>query len=530
MIKACIFDLDGTLADTLESMAIAANDALGAVGYQALPVENYKYYAGDGAKTLVERALFDAARLRFPEGADHLAAPADVTAGADAFAAAPSASAPAPGLAAADSPALAAARRDFEQVYELYSARFKEDCTYKVRIFDGIMEMLKGLKARKIKTAVLSNKPHERVLDVIGKLFGEGVFDAVQGQQDQIPKKPDPAGALMIAETLGVLPQECMYFGDTNVDMQTGNAAGMDTVGVLWGFRTRQELEENQAHHILAHPRQILALMDRKNEGIVVTTPVRLIVSDVDGTLVKNGQKYLEDGFIDTVNALMDQGITFAVASGRQRQSIQDLFAGTARPLYMICENGGNLHYDGKDLDFHAFSREMYQEIFRSVRAYRPDAFFAMAAPDYYYTENTHPEFANTLANKYFFRVRQVEDLEHLPLPVCKIAVYIEDNIQAVGLHFQKMWGDRMEIAVSGDYWVDFTPKGIGKGSGVTKLQELLGVRPEETMVFGDNENDVSMMRCAAYSCAVSSALPAAKRAARYETDNVLSELKKLLK
>ena len=86
-----------------------------------------------------------------------------------------------------------------------------------------------------------------------------------------------------------------------------------------------------------------------------------------------------------------------------------------------------------------------------------------------------------------------------------------------------------MNIAVSGDRWIDFNPKGIGKGTGVKFLQEHLGISPEETMVFGDNENDVSMLLCARYSCAVSGALPAAKRAAVYETDSVLGELKKLL-
>lgn len=497
MIKACIFDLDGTLADTLESMAVAANDALKRAGYEALPVENYKYYAGDGAKTLVERALLDAAKLRFKEGqSDQLGN---------------------------------AVLKDFDKVYELYSACFKEDCTYKAAVFDGIREMLDALKLRGIKTAVLSNKPHDRVIDVITKLFGTDVFNFVLGQKDSIPKKPDPAGALMCAKALKVMPGECMYFGDTNVDMLTGNAAGMYTVGVLWGFRTQRELEENQAHHIVGTPKQIVELVDRKNEGMTVTVPVKLIVSDVDGTLVKNGQKYLEAGFMEAVNALSERGVTFAVASGRQRQSIEELFAGSKSPLYIICENGGKLCYNGKDLDFHAFSTEMYQEIYREVKAYCPGICFVMAAPDAYYTESESREFAKVLAEKYFFKVRAVDDLGHLKLPVCKIAVYTENDVSKLARHFQEIWSDRMEIAVSGDRWVDFTPKGTDKGAGVKKLQELLGVTKDETMVFGDNENDASMMDCALYSCAVSNALPAAKRAARYETESVLGELKKLL-
>ncbi len=492
MIKACIFDLDGTLADTLESMAVAANDALEAAGYPALPVDNYKYYAGDGAKTLVERALKDAA-------------------------------------AACHKDVQMAMTKDFDRIYGMYSDRFREDCTYKVTVYEGILAMLLELRHRGIKTAVLSNKPHERVLDVIGKLFGEGWFDHVLGQQETVPKKPNPAGALITAKALGVSPDECMYFGDTNVDMQTGNAAGMDTVGVLWGFRTRAELEENQAHHIAAHPQDIVALVDMKNNGMCIDTPVRLIVSDVDGTLVKSGHKYLEDGMIDTINALADKGIVFAVASGRQRQSITELFEGVKKPIYMICENGGNICYDGRDLDFHGFSEKQYRQIVRAVKAYCPDAFFAMAAPDYYYTEKNDTDFADTLAKKYFFRVKCVDNIELLQQPVCKIAVYTKTDVWTFARHFRQMWPDSMEIAVSGDRWIDFNPIGVNKGSGVRRLQEILGITASETMVFGDNENDVPMMGCAKFSCAVSNALPAAKRAAHFETGSVLNELKKVL-
>ncbi len=484
MIKACIFDLDGTLADTLESMAVACNEALIQAGFKALPVDNYKYYAGDGAKTLVERALKDAGDVNLEK---------------------------------------------FAPVYQSYSDKFKVDCTYKVKVYDGIFFMLEALKKRGIKTAVLSNKPHERVLDVIGKLFGQEIFDHVQGQQDSIPKKPDPAGALMTAKILGVTPQECMYFGDTNVDMQTGNRAGMYTVGVLWGFRTQKELEENRAHHILSAPSQIPELVDMKNNGMPADPKVRLVVSDVDGTLLKNGMQYLEDGFLETVDALMDKGIVFAVASGRQINSVQALFGESKKPLYVICENGGKVWYRGEDLAFYSFSGEEYKKIVEGVREHLPGALFAMAAPDAYYTEEGHEEFIEALKNQYFFQVAQIDDIALLDKPVCKIAVYVSEDVQAQSLYFQKLWGDHMEITASGDHWIDITPKGVGKGAAVKMLQERLGISPEETMVFGDNENDVSMLKMARYSCAVSNAFPSAKRAAAYETDSVLKELKKLL-
>ena len=214
-MKACIFDLDGTLADTLESMSVSANQVIKPLGYAPLPTENFRYYAGDGAKTLIERVLRDAGDKKL----EH-----------------------------------------FEEVYRAYSEIFDKDCTYKVIVFDGMRETLEKLKTMGIKLAVLSNKPHAQTKKVISSLFGDDLFDWVQGQQEGIEKKPDPSGALKIARAFGVNPEECMYIGDTNVDMMTGNRAGMFTVGVLWGFRTRQELMDNHAHALAEKPENLISL------------------------------------------------------------------------------------------------------------------------------------------------------------------------------------------------------------------------------------------------------------------------------
>ena len=218
-MKACIFDLDGTLADTLESMSVCSNRVIEPLGYAPLPTENFRYYAGDGAKTLIERVLRDAGDAKLVH---------------------------------------------FEEVYQAYSEIFDKDCTYKVEVFDGMRETLKDLKALGVKLAVLSNKPHAQTKKVISNLFGDELFDWVQGQQEGIEKKPDPSGALKIAENFGIKPEECMYIGDTNVDMMTGNRAGMFTVGVLWGFRGRKELMDNHAHALAEKPEDLLVLCRSK--------------------------------------------------------------------------------------------------------------------------------------------------------------------------------------------------------------------------------------------------------------------------
>lgn len=233
--KACIFDLDGTLADTVRSIAYSGNLTLGAFGYKPLPEENYKYYAGDGAKELVRRFL---GAVRGRDGGDLSAASLERALEIGA------------GVPDED--------REFQDMYRKYREIFGENCMYEVKPYPGIPELLQALRQRGVKTAVLSNKPHAQTLDVVERLFGPGTFDMVQGQMEGIPKKPSPKGALHIAAAFSAEPWECLYAGDTNTDMQTGNAAGMFTVGVLWGFRDEKELLDNHAMALLRHPLEML--------------------------------------------------------------------------------------------------------------------------------------------------------------------------------------------------------------------------------------------------------------------------------
>ncbi|MBS6194365.1 MAG: HAD family hydrolase [Clostridiales bacterium] len=216
MYQACIFDLDGTLADTVDSIANVANQILERFGLPAQPVNDYKYHAGDGGDILMERCM--------------RAAGGDFT--------------------------------HLEEGQKLYREIFAENPLYKVKAFDGMKETLAELKRRKVKLAVLSNKPSEATELAVKGLFGEETFSIVQGLKPGMKRKPAPDGALKIAEELGVKPEECMYVGDTNTDMQTGKAANMYTIGVLWGFRDRKELEENHADRIIEKPQELLGIQE----------------------------------------------------------------------------------------------------------------------------------------------------------------------------------------------------------------------------------------------------------------------------
>ena len=217
MIKICIFDLDGTLADTVESIAHAVNQGLGYFGYDIRPVEEYKYYAGDGLDMALRRAL-------------HRAGDTD--------------------------------GRCLEEGAPLVRRWLAQEPLYHVKPYPGIPETLAQLKARSLKIAVLSNKPHAQAVQVVETLFGKGTFDRIQGQEDGIPRKPDPAGARMISQKLGAAAGECLYIGDTDTDMRTGERAGMDTVGVSWGFREIRELEESGARRIIHEPGELLSLVE----------------------------------------------------------------------------------------------------------------------------------------------------------------------------------------------------------------------------------------------------------------------------
>ena len=146
----------------------------------------------------------------------------------------------------------------------LYRKEFDKDPFYKIQHYPGMPETLKTLKQNGVKLGVCSNKPHEAAVKVVKRMFGDQIFDMVMGQSDSVRKKPAPDGPLKTAQAFGVLPEECMYLGDSGTDMQTGKAAGMYTVGVLWGYREKEELLKNGADALVESPEDILDLYEEK--------------------------------------------------------------------------------------------------------------------------------------------------------------------------------------------------------------------------------------------------------------------------
>ena len=216
MIKVCIFDLDGTLARTQESIARPVNMTLAHYGLPEQPVEAFNYFAGDGIKNALKRAL----------------------------------------IASGDTEAT-----HLEEGLPMCRKWMQEDPCYHVEPYDHIIWALEELKKRGVKIAVFSNKPHISAVSVVETIFGKGFFDHIQGQTDQIPIKPDPTGVSEILRSFCAEKDECLYFGDTNTDMLTARNAGVTAVGVTWGFRPRSELEEYKADILIDSAKEIPQLV-----------------------------------------------------------------------------------------------------------------------------------------------------------------------------------------------------------------------------------------------------------------------------
>ena len=212
-MKACIFDLDGTLTDTLDSLEYSVNETMKQIHMPQITKEQCRDFVGNGAKVLIEKAL----KAGGDEALDRL-----------------------------------------DEAMEVYGRVFDENCTYKVVPYKGIERMLETLKKQGIRLAVLSNKPDRQVGHVIKEIFGEGIFDWIQGQKEGVPRKPDPSAALDIADRLGAEIAETAYIGDSEVDAATGKNAGLKTIGVLWGFRDRKTLETAGADHLIERPEELL--------------------------------------------------------------------------------------------------------------------------------------------------------------------------------------------------------------------------------------------------------------------------------
>ena len=212
MRKCVIFDLDGTLVHSLPDISAAMNRSLQKYGLPVFEESAYKYKVGNGVLKLTERCV-----------GEH--------------------------------------KEYYDQVLEAYKADYAVNNQVNSHAFRGVPEMLKALCEKDVGVCVLTNKDQADAERVLSHYFPDVRFSVIRGRTEGVPLKPDPAGALLIAETLGLTKDDCWYVGDTNTDMKCGNAAGMETIGVLWGYRPREELTMSGARHLVSEPNEIVNLV-----------------------------------------------------------------------------------------------------------------------------------------------------------------------------------------------------------------------------------------------------------------------------
>ncbi len=213
--KAIIFDMDGTLLDTVADIGEAANRVLSYKGFPQHPLESYKHFVGEGAGILIERAL----------------------------------------------PAKSRTDELIGECLEMFFQEYGNTWNNHTRLYPGIKELLNSLSELPVTLSILSNKPDGFTKACANEYLDAWEFFRVIGNSDAIPRKPDPTGAISIISELKLAAEDCLFVGDTKIDMQTAKAAGMTSIGVLWGFRPREELVEARANHLVDEPAQMLNIL-----------------------------------------------------------------------------------------------------------------------------------------------------------------------------------------------------------------------------------------------------------------------------
>ena len=242
---------------------------------------------------------------------------------------------------------------------------------------------------------------------------------------------------------------------------------------------------------------------------------IRLIASDVDGTLIKDSTPDLYPEMVAAIKKLKERGILFCAASGRQYESLRNVFREVADDIAYIAENGALIRYQNRNISVTPMKREHIVGIMEMLRPYYGECETIVSTANGSLIESKNQEFLDLITYGYHNAFRRVEDVLAEEDEIIKIAVYQKGSIRKHGEGlFIPSWESRVKVCMAGEEWVDFMDKSVDKGEGLKLLQKNLGIKREETMAFGDNDNDIGMMLAAGVSYAVDTATEEVKRAA----------------
>lgn len=257
---------------------------------------------------------------------------------------------------------------------------------------------------------------------------------------------------------------------------------------------------------------------------------IKLIVSDVDGTLVEDGSAEINPELLEVILKLREKGIQFAIASGRPWASVENTFQSIKEKIFYISNNGSYIGCHGRSLFVYSIDPELVKELIRTVRK-RPDLVPVYAGANGDYVDTEDEDLCRWLVEGYKFNLTRVEDLLELEEPCLKLSIYKPTGIEAATRDIYEEFKDRLKISCAGDMWLDCMAPGVNKGRAVKTIQESLEILPEETMAFGDQLNDIEMLEQAYYSFAVANAREEVRKTARFQADsNVNNGVLKILK
>lgn len=260
---------------------------------------------------------------------------------------------------------------------------------------------------------------------------------------------------------------------------------------------------------------------------------IKLIVTDLDGTLLQEGTDRLNPEYYPVIRKLKEKGIAFAAASGRQYHSICHIFEPVKADVYVVAQNGSYVSYQGQDIYVQNMDYDKAMTLTRQLLSI-PNGEVLVNNKLMMYSQSRDEKFLDWMRYGYRNTITRIDDLLALDMDINMVSLYMKEHIEEEGSKIREQWKDSFNCTIAGVGWLDCLDKGVNKGAALKALQKSLGITAEETMAFGDGMNDVEMLKAAGESYAMQNARAEVKAVAKYiadsnENDGVLKELYRLL-
>lgn len=254
---------------------------------------------------------------------------------------------------------------------------------------------------------------------------------------------------------------------------------------------------------------------------------MKLVASDLDGTILKKGAQNVDDETISVINGLLEKGVMFAPASGRQITSLKRLFKDVNHELIYICENGAYVKYKDRTVLKRTMDRELGIEVMKDIYS-MPDCEILLSGEETSYLMPKSEQYLHRIRDVVKNNVQVITDFSQVKEDFIKISVCDMSGIANSRKHFEEKWADKIQVAVSGDLYLDFTAPGVNKGSAIREIARQFNIAGQDIISFGDNYNDIEMFKESGVACVMKSAADEVKKYAHRETDSVSETIREM--